>query len=46
MGGFEVLERRNPAEIERVLACAAVAGAWPLAAGDMREAVLDAHTLP
>ena len=38
---LEVLDRRRTTQVERVLARAAVPRAWPLARGDVRQAVLD-----
>jgi hypothetical protein len=45
MSGFEVLERCDAAQVEGVLARAAVTSARTLAAGDVRKAMLDAHAL-
>ncbi len=45
MRGFEVLQRGNATQVECVLAYAAIASTRSLTTGDVREAVLDGHTL-
>ena len=44
MSGFEVLECGNATQVEGVLAHAAIAGTWSLAAGNVRESVLDGYS--
>ena len=45
MSVFEVLDRSSAAQIERVLACATVAGARSLTTRDVGESVLDGNSL-
>src|ERR1700704_3623002 len=44
MSGLEVLERGDATQVEGVLAHASIAGTWSLAAGNVRESVLDGHS--
>ena len=45
MDGLKVDDGGVTAEVEQILAAAKIAGAAPLFAGEVRERVLDLHTL-